>query len=100
MGPFPDKKLSRGVLEISTPAVAGHVRSNSPFFPQIMPSPALIIQGPELPGMGLSGAAVPQPPAMVSLVVHFLLQLFCPGTEEPTSTTRGSAYGIMLSGRV
>ena len=29
MGPFPDKKLTRGVLKISTPAVAGDVRNNS-----------------------------------------------------------------------
>jgi hypothetical protein len=29
MGPFPDKELTRGVLKISTPAVAGDVLDNS-----------------------------------------------------------------------
>jgi hypothetical protein len=29
MGPFPDKKLTRGVLKISIPAVAGDVRDHS-----------------------------------------------------------------------
>ena len=32
MGPFPDKKLTRGALKISTPAVAGNVRNHSLVF--------------------------------------------------------------------
>ena len=32
MGPFPDKKLTRGVLKMSTPAVADNVRNHSLVF--------------------------------------------------------------------
>jgi hypothetical protein len=121
MGLFPDKELTHSVLKISTLAVAGDVLNNSLVLslalrlifslPGYLFSYDIVnffstdhgVAGADvgLRGPGIARDGSPRGRLFVShqqcyrVFVLPLPQLFCPGTEESTSTSGGSAYGMM-----